>query len=93
MRDIFTASPRAGSVRAFGRSRVLAARIVAEWLRFVATPTFAIMALLAAFDSGQQDVLCAAVQHESSLDGMVPMYLLMAAFHLGPWLKLVSTRA
>ena len=28
----------------------------------------------------------------SPLSGMVPMYLLMSAFHLAPWLKLVSSR-
>jgi hypothetical protein len=28
----------------------------------------------------------------SPLIGMVPMYLLMSAFHLAPWLKLISTR-
>jgi hypothetical protein len=26
------------------------------------------------------------------LAGMVPMYLLMSAFHLAPWLKLFSRR-
>jgi hypothetical protein len=93
MSDIFTMLHRAGSERALCKGRVLAARIAAEWLRFVATPTFAMMALLTAFDSSQQDVLCAAMQHASPLGGMVPMYLLMAAFHLGPWLRLVSTRA
>jgi hypothetical protein len=28
----------------------------------------------------------------SPLGGMVPMYLLMSAFHLAPWLKLISRR-
>jgi hypothetical protein len=27
---------------------------------------------------------------QSPLAGMVPMYLLMSAFHLAPWLRLVS---
>jgi hypothetical protein len=27
------------------------------------------------------------------LTGMAPMYLLMAAFHLAPWLRLVGRRA
>jgi hypothetical protein len=31
-------------------------------------------------------MLCAA----SPLNGMVPMYLLMSAFHSAPWLKLIS---
>jgi hypothetical protein len=26
------------------------------------------------------------------LSGMVPMYLLMSAFHLAPWLKLMARR-
>jgi hypothetical protein len=26
------------------------------------------------------------------LHGMVPMYLLMSAFHAAPWLKLISSR-
>jgi hypothetical protein len=26
------------------------------------------------------------------LSGMVPMYLLMSAFHLAPWLKLIFAR-
>jgi hypothetical protein len=28
----------------------------------------------------------------SALTGMVPMYLLMSAFHSAPWLKLISSR-
>jgi hypothetical protein len=64
---------------------------VAEWLGLAAAPTFAIMALLTALGGGQQDVFC-AMQHSSPLGGMVPMYLLMSAFHSAPWLKLISSR-
>jgi hypothetical protein len=64
---------------------------LADWLGLAAAPTFAIMALLTGvLGGGQPDILCAAMQHSSPLDGMIPMYLLMSAFHLAPWLKLIS---
>jgi len=64
-----------------------------DWLRLAAAPTFAIMALLtAAHSGGQPDILCSAAAHTSPLSGMTQMYLLMSAFHLAPWLKLVSSR-
>lgn len=63
------------------------------WLSLAAAPTFAIMALLTAVLGGSApDMLCSAVHHASPLGGMVPMYLLMSAFHLASWLKLVSSR-
>jgi hypothetical protein len=63
---------------------------VADWLGLAATPAFAIMALLTGIlDGGQPDMLCAAMQHSSPFGGMVSMYLLMSAFHLAPWLKLI----
>jgi hypothetical protein len=66
---------------------------VADWLGLAAAPTFAIMALLTCvLGGGPPDMLCAVMQHSSALDGMIPMYLLMSAFHLAPWLKLVSRR-
>ena len=68
----------------------LAAVRAADWLGLTAAPTFAIMALLTALSSGQQDILCAAMQHASPLGRMVPMYVLMSAFHFAPWLKLIS---
>jgi hypothetical protein len=37
------------------------------------------------------DMLCLA-GHGPPLTGMVPMYLLMSAFHLAPWLKLIFRR-
>jgi hypothetical protein len=66
----------------------------ADWLSLAAAPTFAIMALLTGVlgGGGLPNVLCATAQDASPLEGMVPMYLLMTAFHSAPWLKLVSSR-
>ena len=64
----------------------------ADWLSLAAAPTFAIMALLTGVLGGKPDVLCAALQGASPLSGMVPMYLLMSAFHSAPWLKLIFGR-
>lgn len=62
----------------------------ADFLYLAAAPTFAIMALLTAvLGGGSPDPLCSSA---SPLSGMVPMYLLMSAFHLAPWLKLISQR-
>jgi hypothetical protein len=65
----------------------------AGWLSLAAAPTFAIMALLTAvIGSGAPEYLCSAA-HASFVGGMVPMYLLMSAFHAAPWLKLISNRS
>ena len=64
----------------------------AGWLGLAAAPTFAIMALLTGVGGGPPDMLCSAAQDASPLSGMVPMYLLMTAFHSAPWLKLISGR-
>jgi hypothetical protein len=62
-------------------------------LSLVATPTFAIMALLTTVYGGRMpDMLCSAARYGSPLTGMIPMYLLMSAFHLAPWLRLISSR-
>jgi len=66
---------------------------IAEWLCLAATPTFAMMALLTRTHGGSMpDMLCSAAQDASPLTGMVPMYLLMSAVHLAPWLRLLSGR-
>ena len=63
------------------------------WLSFAAAPTFAIMGLLTGIlGNSMPDMLCSTAQGASPLTGMVPMYLLMSAFHLSPWLKLFSSR-
>ncbi len=64
----------------------------ADWLCLAAAPTFAIMALLTVLGGGSPDMPCSAAQDASALSGMVPMYLLMSAFHSAPWLKLISSR-
>jgi hypothetical protein len=66
-------------------------RRAAGWLGLAAAPAFAAMALLTALSGvGPADMLCAAARGTSPLSGMVPMYVLMSAIHLAPWLKLIS---
>ncbi len=70
-----------------------AALRAADWLHLGAAPTFAAMALFtAALGGGRPDFLCSADQSTWPLSGMVPMYLLMSAFHSAPWLRLISGR-
>ena len=40
--------------------------------------------------SGPMATLCSAAPGASALTGMVPMYLLMSAFHLAPWLRRIG---
>ena len=61
-----------------------------NWLSLAAAPTFAIIGLMTAFGGGSQDMLCLAMRDTSPLSGMVPMYVLMSAFHSAPWLKLIA---
>jgi hypothetical protein len=69
-----------------------AVRGAADFLHLAAAPTFAVMALLTCvLGGGPADALC-SIAGASPLSGMVPMYLLMSAFHLTPWLKLMARR-
>jgi hypothetical protein len=62
-------------------------------LPLAAAPAFALMALLTGIqDSGMPGMLCSAAHGAWPLTGMLPMYLLMSAFHSAPWLKLISSR-
>lgn len=80
----------AGGIARNGDAPALGA---ADWLCLAAAPTFAIMALLTGVLGGSSpDMLCATMQDTSPLSGMVPMYLLMSAFHMTPWLKLIANR-
>jgi hypothetical protein len=63
-------------------------------LSLAAAPTFAVMALVSGvLADGRPDLLCSAAEQTSPLSGMIPMYVLMSAFHLQPWLRLFASRA
>jgi hypothetical protein len=62
----------------------------ADWLGLAAAPTFAVMAALSGVSG--MDMPCAAAPDAPPLSGMVPMYLLMSAFHAAPWLRLAAGR-
>ena len=66
----------------------------ADCLSLMAAPTFAVMALITAvLGGGPLAMLCSSAPDASPLTGMIPMYLLMSAFHAAPWLRLISSRA
>ena len=66
----------------------------ADWLALSATPTFALMALLTALvGDSHAAMFCSQAGPPSALTGMMPMYLLMAAFHLPPWFRLAKLRS
>jgi predicted lipase len=90
MSEIYPSGCAGGAIRPEG-GHAAALRAV-DWLYLAAAPTFAIMALLTGALGSQPDVLCSAAGHTSPLSGMIPMYLLMSAFHSPPWLKLISSR-
>jgi CBS domain containing-hemolysin-like protein len=85
-----SAAPQQTAVRLEASASALRA---ADWLSLAAAPTFAIMALLTGlFGSSAPDMMCMSGHSVSALSGMVPMYLLMSAFHTAPWLRLLLHR-
>jgi hypothetical protein len=82
----------AGAADADADNGNAAAMGAAGFLTLAAAPTFAIMALLiGVLGGGPPDPLC-PIANASPLSGMVPMYVLMSAFHSAPWLKLIANR-
>ncbi|WP_027052398.1 hypothetical protein [Mesorhizobium erdmanii] len=62
---------------------------IADWLCLAAAPTFAVMALLSCLQGSDASMMCMGA---SPLTSMAAMYLLMSAFHLAPWLRVISGR-
>ena len=91
MSEVYPSACAGRAIRAeSGQARALRP---ADWLGLAAAPTFAIMALLTGvFGGGQSDLLCSAAAQTSPLSGMLPMYVLMSAFHSPAWLKQISSR-
>lgn len=78
---------RTGTIEGWRKAVALG---LSDRLSLLASPTFAIMALLTGIlSAGEQEMLCTA-SPASPLVGMVAMYGLMSAFHSGPWLKLIA---
>jgi hypothetical protein len=73
-----------------GRRRDAAA--LGGWLGLAAAPTFGAMALLTYVSGADADMMCSAMHGASPLGGMVPMYVLMSAFHAAPWVRPISRR-
>lgn len=62
---------------------------LSDWLSLAAAPTFALMALITLLAGDHHSApLCSQGGAPSVLTGMAPMYLVMALFHLVPWLRL-----
>ena len=64
--------------------------LCAMGLSLAAAPTFAVMALLTGVLEHGTPEMCGAMAGASPLNGMAVMYALMSAFHITPWLKLIS---
>ncbi len=65
----------------------------ADWLSLAAAPVFALMAVLTMLlGDSHAGLLCSQAGALSPLTGMAPMYLLMALFHLAPWLRLAAEK-
>lgn len=74
------------------KSGALDVATAARALGLAASPTFALLAALAAQAPAG---FCSAAHGATDLTGMTTMYALMAVFHLPPWLRwaLASTRS
>lgn len=58
-----------------------------DWLALAAAPTFALMAWISAADAPHA-AMCSSTPGFLPIDAMGRMYLLMAFFHVPPWLEL-----
>jgi len=72
--------------------RSIASFKVTDALTLAASPTFAVMAILTSTLGGDSAAALCSAAHASPLSGMTTMYLLMSAFHVTPWMRLVRDR-
>ncbi|MGB3025646.1 hypothetical protein [Paradevosia shaoguanensis] len=67
------------------------ARRLADGLGLLAMPVLLVLAALVARD-GSDMAGMAGMAEPSALGGMAGMYLVMAVFHAGPWLRLAGRK-
>ena len=65
-------------------------RSLGDWLGLAAAPCFAGMAVVTAIQTGETLPFCSGTAGAGAFGGMVPMYGLMAIFHLKPWIMLMA---
>lgn len=87
----------AGSIRPADIPSPSAGRILTELdsrdlIAYGAAPVFAAMAVVTAIGEDEAMAAICATGPVPFLSGMVTMYLLMAVFHLGPWLGLLRAK-
>jgi hypothetical protein len=95
------ASPPSGSAPGSSRpadipspsaGRTFATLHLGDFIAYGAAPVFAAMALVTAIGEDEAMAAICATGPVPFFSGMVTMYLLMAAFHLGPWLGLLRAK-
>ncbi len=82
-------SDTAGLVRAESRQRRKWSLRAERLLSLAAAPSFAVMALLAAVQDGNKDMMCSGAHDASPLTGMLAMYVMMSVLHAAPWLRVI----
>ena len=72
--------------------RKIATISIADGLALVASPIFAGMVVVTGMSGGNTAEMVCSAQHMSPLTGMATMYVLMSAFHVAPWVRLIRMR-
>lgn len=93
MPDLSTCSSSAlpeGKASVVAAGRRIGDLRLADWLSLAAAPTFIAMTVATQLGGDASMMMCSAGQGTFPLTGMAMMYLLMSAFHLTPWIRLVS---
>jgi len=65
---------------------------ITDGLALIASPIFAVMAVLTGISGNSPAEMFCSTVHVSPLSGMATMYVLMSAFHAAPWIRLIHTR-
>lgn len=66
------------------------ASLVTRGLALMASPIFAVLGLWTGLVGDLPQMVCHSMPGSSTISGMSVMYFLMSAFHVSPWLMLIS---
>jgi hypothetical protein len=74
------------------RRQICTAMRIDRFLYFGAAPIFVILGVLTAWHGEAMPMLCTSMPRGSHWASMSLMYALMGAFHVRPWIKLMTVR-